>query len=369
VRISESGNIGLPYVGQIKALGLTEAELQDKVVAVYRDAQLIQNAQVSVTVAEARGRAFSMLGAVTAPGQYAIIQSDFRVLDALVLARDVTSPTIDYLYIIRKKSIDAVTAPPAAPAETTPSSGPAPDALEPKVDAGALGPRPVYLQMEGETVANQPATTTPVDPAGGRYITIDGKPVLIPGGEVNVDKVPSNPETTQPSTTQAFEFNAPPSVADTRVIRIPINQLRNGEVKYNVVIKPQDMIIVPYPQVGEYYMGGHVQRPGVYSLTGRQITLKQAVISASMLDQVAIPQRTDIIRRIGKDREIFARVDLSKIFDGSAPDLFLKPDDIVQVGTNFFAPFLAAVRGGFRMTYGFGFLYDRNYADPNFAHQ
>ena len=50
--------------------------------------QVIQNAQVSVSVTEARARTFSILGAVTAPGQYAILNSEFRVLDALVLARD-----------------------------------------------------------------------------------------------------------------------------------------------------------------------------------------------------------------------------------------------------------------------------------------
>jgi polysaccharide biosynthesis/export protein len=32
------------------------------------------------------------------------------------------------------------------------------------------------------------------------------------------------------------------------------------------------------------------------------------------------------------------------------------------VGTNALAPFLAAIRGSFRFTYGFGFLYDRNFA-------
>jgi len=42
--------------------------------------------------------------------------------------------------------------------------------------------------------------------------------------------------------------------------------------------------------------------------------------------------------------------------------MYLKPDDVIEVGTNAVAPFLAAIRGGFRMTYGFGFLYDRNYA-------
>ncbi len=366
VRISESGNISLPYIGQLKALGLTEAELEAKVIEAYRTADLIQNAQVSITVAEARGRAFSILGAINAPGQYAIIQSDFRVLDALVLARDTTSPTLDYIYVIRKKSVDAAEGPATVESAPAPATGPAPDALEPKSDATIQSPaagRPVLPEAEG-AAANTAATTEPVDESGGRYITIDGKPVLIQGG--NIDAAPVEP-TTQEAAADAdpkpFEFNDLPELADQRIIRIPLTQLRQGELKYNIVIKPQDMIVVPNPVVGEYYMGGHVARVGVYSLTGRKITIKQAVVSAGMLDGLAIPQRTNIVRRVGPNREVFARVDLAKIFEGAAPDIYLKPDDVVQVGTNFLAPFLAAIRGGFRVTYGFGFLYDRNYAD------
>ena len=47
---------------------------------------------------------------------------------------------------------------------------------------------------------------------------------------------------------------------------------------------------------------------------------------------------------------------------GYQPDIFLKPNDEIIVGTNILAPFIAAVRGGFRITYGFGFLYDRNFS-------
>jgi len=115
-------------------------------------------------------------------------------------------------------------------------------------------------------------------------------------------------------------------------------------------------------EIGEYYMGGHVARPGAYTLTGRRITLKQAITAASGLDQLAIPQRTDIIRRINKSQEVFVRVDLAQVFEGQRPDIYLKPDDQVMVGTNMLAPFLAAARGAFRFTYGLGFLYDRNFA-------
>ena len=58
------------------------------------------------------------------------------------------------------------------------------------------------------------------------------------------------------------------------------------------------------------------------------------------------------------------KVDLDKMMRSPVenPDVRLKPNDIVRVGTNAIAPFVAAFRNAFRFTYGFGFLYDRNYA-------
>jgi len=164
--------------------------------------------------------------------------------------------------------------------------------------------------------------------------------------------------------TQGFEFNSPAEPTNVRIIRVPLDELLgNGQLRYNIVVRPQDYIYVPNPAIGEYYMGGHVARVGVYSLSGRKISLKQAVIAAGMLDQLAIPQRTQVVRRLqGSNQEVYTMVDLSKIFSGEQPDLYLKPDDQIQVGTHFVAPFIAAVRNGFRITYGFGFLYDRNYA-------
>jgi 5-formyltetrahydrofolate cyclo-ligase len=36
---------------------------------------------------------------------------------------------------------------------------------------------------------------------------------------------------------------------------------------------------------------------------------------------------------------------------------------VVRVGTHAVAPLLAMIRSSFRLTYGFGFVYDRNFAD------
>src|SRR5206468_9446899 len=85
-RVTETGNISLPIVGVLKVAGLTEAEAETAITKTYKDKNIIANAQVSVTIVEARGRTFSILGSVDRPGQYQISQSDFRVLDALALS-------------------------------------------------------------------------------------------------------------------------------------------------------------------------------------------------------------------------------------------------------------------------------------------
>lgn len=199
--------------------------------------------------------------------------------------------------------------------------------------------------------AAQPTTPAPVpnDP-------------LAPGNAAPAPVVPTPAPVVPPPADSGFAFSAPKPDSDTRIIRVPLERLQRGELQYNVVVRPNDTIIIPSPRVGEYYMGGHVQRSGVYSLTGRQITLKQAIISAGMLDPLAWPERTEVIRRVGKDREMFVRVNLPKIFAGEQPDIYLRPYDTVNVGTNALAPFLASIRGAFRLTYGFGFIYDRNFA-------
>jgi len=80
-------------------------------------------------------------------------------------------------------------------------------------------------------------------------------------------------------------------------------------------------------------------------------------------DPLADPTRLELIRRIGPDQEQIVQVNLDRIFAGMEQDVFLKPDDIINVGTNPVMPFLAVLRNAFRATYGFGFIYDRNFAD------
>ena len=55
-------------------------------------------------------------------------------------------------------------------------------------------------------------------------------------------------------------------------------------------------------------------------------------------------------------------VDLDKIASGEQPDFFIKPNDLINVGTHPTSRWRAVLRNAFRATYGFGFVYDRNFA-------
>src|SRR5207248_6098241 len=110
-----------------KAEGLTEAQLEVEIQRAYREANLMPNAQVSVTVQQGLARTFSILGAVQRPSLYAITQSDFRMLDALVTAGDITSQGVDYVYVIRREGAGTMpsTAPMTMPAGRAPTTAPA----------------------------------------------------------------------------------------------------------------------------------------------------------------------------------------------------------------------------------------------------
>lgn len=348
-RVTETGTLSLPMLPDpVQAAGTTEQQLQQRIADRYREAGVLEKAQVTVTVVEARQRTFYITGAVARPGQYPIVESDFRILHALPQAGGLTAPA-KYMYVVRKlqsetKSEDGEQ--PAAPAAPARPAAPTEDLLAPRAltAPAAETPRP-----ESET------TTSPAPATNDRLIQVDGQQMVVGATQ---PAMPAAPAAAQPR----FEFGADDAhVSSERVIRIPLQQLRSGDLRYNIIIRPGDTLIVPEFNTAFYYMGGHVGATGVYNMTGQDVTLTQAIISARMLDPLAVPAKTDIVRRIG-DNQLIVRVDLGKIFEGTQPNLYLKPNDEVRVGTDFYPPFLAAIRGAFRATYGFGFLYDRNYA-------
>jgi polysaccharide export outer membrane protein len=147
-----------------------------------------------------------------------------------------------------------------------------------------------------------------------------------------------------------------------RIIQIPYSKLIEGDMRYNIIVRPGDVIKVPSRSAGFVYAMGAINRPGAYSVPGeKDLTLTQLIASAGGLSQLAIPDRVDLQRRVGDQRQAIIRLNVRAIFEGRQPDIFLKPNDLLNFGTSFAATPLAIFRNGLRMTYGFGFILDRNF--------
>lgn len=80
--VTPGGKISVPYLGDIQAVGLTQAELSQQIAKKLADAQIIYEAKVQITVVSLHRPQVRVLGAVQRPGSFDFKDGD-RVLDAI----------------------------------------------------------------------------------------------------------------------------------------------------------------------------------------------------------------------------------------------------------------------------------------------
>jgi polysaccharide export outer membrane protein len=425
--IDQTGNIRLKEVGDVVAAGLTIEEFQREIEV--KASRLIANPVVQVSLLKGQSFQFTIYGAVNSTGVFTLERPDFRLTEAIALAGGTISTT-QRVKIIRAAPLDDTLKPvypepeagrgvPANPdAGSAPTKGggniddlinqlesgakpadaptgdapkadapaaEAPKADAPKADAPKASPgmvgeyRRMRLAQDGtmqDTAAKQggddakptvdvddvtdatPSADAPAKSGSGYYFdeTLGrwqrGTPTRTPGER------PGRAE--QP---------VPPSMYATRIIEVDYQALVKGDPNLNVVIRPGDQVYVEPPETGFVYIDGEINRIGVYNLENAngRLTLSRFVSAAGGLAPTAIPSRVDLVRMLGNDREATIRIDLAAIRNRAEPDIYMQPNDHVIIGTNLIATPLAVIRNGFRMTYGFGFLLDRNFGNDVFG--
>ncbi|NQV31198.1 MAG: polysaccharide biosynthesis/export family protein [Phycisphaeraceae bacterium] len=266
------------------------------------------------------------------------------------------------------------------PATTTPQNAPGP------IDWEFQNGKWVPVQRPGAApvipTQPQPQITQPVAPRQVVPQTTDGSvPVdwVFENGKWIAVPMGGQPQNTIPN--QQFQQNqnvipldmpsiqSPPQIArsqGSRLIRIPADRVVAGDPRYNIVIRPGDTIYVPRDVAGYFTIGGQVNGTGRVPLSG-PTTLKEAIFLAGGLGALAYPKKCEVVRRIGENREEVVMVDLEKIGKGEQPDFFVKPHDLINVGTHFTSRWRAVLRNAFRAAYGFGFVYDRNFGDSAYG--
>ncbi len=234
------------------------------------------------------------------------------------------------------ESAPADDGPTQQPPATEPVAGPPQPPVEWAERDRAGAPAP-WIFLNGEWIEATPDTTREVAP-----------PVILPEEEAIAPAID-------------WESLAEEQ-QDIRIIRISPDSLRQGDPRHNIVVRAGDVVRLFSGDIGFYYMTGHVRRPGVYTFrSGATITLKNAAAAAGGLDALGWPNRVTVYRRVG-DREQMLQVNLDRIYAGLDADFYLKKDDIVNVGTHPFAPFLLQIRNftipqaGGSITYFYRFI-------------
>lgn len=380
VLVSSSGYESLPTVGRVKLTGLTISGLEMSLKEQLRELEILPDPEVQVSLVSTRATRFSIIGSVGRPGTYELPQPDYRLLTALADAGGVP-PQIQTLYLFRRGGEgDGATSEPDD--SGLPMSQPVP--------SEEMEPSPIMLSDTASGPSSAPTSipaTLPMEPVPAQQSTIDEMKILEGGPTTTPEAIIWDPQQgwiiksvdEQPVregvSTKKLDDSNPMDREEisegenlsvpVRILEIPTKELLAGDPRYNVVIRPYDLISVPPGSVGEYYMMGNVARPGAYDITGRRLTVKEAVAAAGGFGPLAWPSRADLVRRVTQDEEQIIQLDLDAIFAGTAPDFYLKPNDILNVGTTPAAVFLAVLRNAFRFSYGFGFVYDRNFADAD----
>lgn len=101
-RVTETGNISYPFIGQIVVSGLSTAQAEDLIATKLKEAAIVKMPQVSLLVVDFQSQKISVMGQVTKAGQYPLDKST-RVMDALAAAGGpITGLAADTATLLRK---------------------------------------------------------------------------------------------------------------------------------------------------------------------------------------------------------------------------------------------------------------------------
>ena len=381
-RVDQGGLIHIPDVGSVMAAGLTVPELQKEVVGRLAK-EVMKNPTVQISVIDGGALAYVLYGHINQPGRFTLQDPTLRLVDALAMAGGVPLST-RRVYVIRQVAVDAGMRPKwdhSSGASKTPSKTAPPVDIESLInqlqDDGKKSAPKTALPSPGvwSKAGDPPIDVEDVSPASVKLPSVKGAAADADNSSTPFLYLPDKKQwvRTQPTASSGGAKKSDSAVHDgdlvvERVIEVPYQRLAHGDTSLNLIIRPGDQIYVDGPPTGYVYISGEINAPNAYPLPAADpLTLSRFIAMAGGLGALAIPDRVDLVRQVDEGREATIRLNLGAIRRRTEPDVIMKPNDHVLVGTNWFAYPLAVFRNGLRMNYGFGFLLDRNFGNDVFG--
>lgn len=98
-RVSESGTITYPLLGQVKVGGIPVVEAEKRIADGLRSGNYVKQPQVSILVVQVRGNQASVLGQVNRPGKYPLELANTRLTDLIAMAGGVSPSGADVVVL------------------------------------------------------------------------------------------------------------------------------------------------------------------------------------------------------------------------------------------------------------------------------
>lgn len=99
-RVSSSGTISFPLVGEVSVAGLTPESAAARIAKRLRDGKFVLAPQVNVELTKLRSREVSVLGEVARPGRYPLDGARVRLTDAIALAGGITGQGAETVTVV-----------------------------------------------------------------------------------------------------------------------------------------------------------------------------------------------------------------------------------------------------------------------------
>jgi polysaccharide export outer membrane protein len=315
--VSAEGTIVFPLIGEVRAAGLTEGQLGQKIANLLEKDYLV-NPQVLVAVTEYKSKKVIVMGEAEKAGAYPLTGAA-TVLDVISQAGGLSKTAGKQLVLIR-------------PNQQVASAG------QTAVSGNTIRRLSIEKIQAGDNTENIPVE--------------DGDTIFIPKanaffvlGEVTKPGsfVLEKDTTALEAITHAGGFTTKASPAGTKVIRKKADGSQetlsvdmSGAVPAGKDFKIQDGDTVLIPRGNAFFVFGEVKKPGDFSLE-KTTTILEAISMAGGFTDKAAPNRTRVIRSTSKGQQTI-EVDMNDIIKRGRRDkaIPLQENDVIVVPEAYF---------------------------------
>ena len=245
-RVTESGMISFPLVGELKLGGMTASVAEKKIADLLESGGFVKQPQINILVAQFQSKMVSVLGSVYKPGRYPLDRAT-NLADLLALVGGVTQDGSDLITVVGKSG--------KAEYDLRTIVGKGDGSQNVNLSGGEI----VYVHARDVSVMGQVNRPGSYSVVGGVRTVAD---FLVVAGGIN----PGGSDTVTVTTMRDGKINR---------FEVDIDSLfRTGDNSANIELANGDSIYVPRaPMV---YIYGEVQHPGSFRIE-RDMTVMQAL--------------------------------------------------------------------------------------------